>query len=280
MNEYGFDHEYDGTDPHDHSEDRYVEQMAEVLREFFSDHRSEVFYSRELVVHFEKVVLDGKTFRPHHWVTNHAMWELVKEGFLTVSREEYDYGEAVFYFHKSYRYPRRRIGVKISIINKYSDPDVSMNYGEHADQLFEHALLRGGFEYLGEDINEWQGKKWEESNHDLDFAVRKDGVVYGAEVKNTLDYIEKEELDIKIRLCKFLGMKPLFILRNAPTTYIDQIVKSGGYSMIFEAQVYPHAYRQIVEEMKRETLLPVMVSNRIPDGIITRFVGWHERKLG
>lgn len=259
-------------------EDRHVELVSNVLREFFDANRKDVYYSRELAVHFEKIDLEGGVYRPHHWVTINALRKLVDEGFLIPYREAYSHGEVVFYSHRSYRYPKRRIGKKIDLVDKYSDPVTCRAYGEHAELLFERAILRRGFNFVDEDFNEVGGRKWTKSNHNLDFAVEKDEITYGAEVKNTLDYIEKEELDIKLEMCEYFDITPLFIMRNASTYYIDEIVKSGGFAMIFEAQVYPIAYTELVAEIRRETLLPVMVSKNVPDRIIGRFVDWHTKQ--
>jgi len=47
-------------------------------------------------------------------------------------------------------------------------------------------------------VKEYNGKKWEKTGHDLDFVFSRNGVVYGCEIKNTLGYIEKGELELKL----------------------------------------------------------------------------------
>ena len=56
----------------------------------------------------------------------------------------------------------------------------------------------------------------------------RDGRAYGVEIKNTLKYIPKGELSLKIEICRTLGVRPLFIMRFAPKVYNYEIVNAGG----------------------------------------------------
>ena len=87
---------------------------------------------------------------------------------------------------------------------------------------------------------------WNETNHDLDFIVEKDGIFYGIEVKNTLPYMEREEFNIKLKICRYLGIAPLWILRNAPANQFDQIKKAGGFILRFKSQIYPLGFEDKV----------------------------------
>ena len=60
---------------------------------------------------------------------------------------------------------------------------------------------------------EYQGRVWETSEHNLDFIFERDGIAYGIEVKNTLGYMDREEFLLKIKLCEWLGIKPVFVCR-------------------------------------------------------------------
>ena len=63
-------------------------------------------------------------------------------------------------------------------------------------------------------------------------------ISHGCEIKNTLSYIDRVELDIKLEMCEFFNIKPLFIMRFAPKSYIEEIRKEGGFSLIFKYQLY------------------------------------------
>jgi hypothetical protein len=61
-------------------------------------------------------------------------------------------------------------------------------------------------------VKKYNDKKWKKTGHDLDFVFMRDGVTYGCEIKNTLGYIDKEELEVKLEMCAYFGIKPLFRL--------------------------------------------------------------------
>ena len=85
-----------------------------------------------------------------------------------------------------------------------------------------------------------------------------DGVLYGVEVKNTLDYIPVEELNVKLEMCDFLGFKPLFIMRYAPKSYMKKIIDAGETSLG----------------------LKVDCPTRIADGTMERLVKAHQWQKG
>jgi len=108
--------------------------------------------------------------------------------------------------------------------------------------------------------------------------LRKTGVAYGCEIKNTLGYIEKNELENKLKMCEHLRVKPLFIMRWSPKTYNKMIIDKGGFALIFGSQIYELSQVKLVERLKTELGLPVGYPKAIPDGILERFVKWHEKK--
>src|SRR4030095_2185553 len=75
--------------------------------------------------------------------------------------------------------------------------------------MFDAALGRFGFRAEAKDANSWNDRIWRETNHNLDRIITRDGVVYGVEIKNTQNYISREELRLKIRLCQYLNLIPL-----------------------------------------------------------------------
>jgi hypothetical protein len=131
----------------------------------------------------------------------------------------------------------------------------------------------------GENTASFAGRKWAETNHDLDFVVTRDGVTYGCEVKNRLEYISREELGVKLKMCEFLGIRPIFIMRASPKTHNFTIGQKGGYAWIYEAQIYPPGHESLAERVRTELRLPVMCSYGIPMGMVERFEKWHKRTL-
>jgi hypothetical protein len=168
----------------------------------------------------------------------------------------------------------------VRVIEGYSKPAIAMACGQQAENLFLVAFAEYGFELVARNTREYGGRVWAGSAHTLDFIVRRDGVVYGAEVKNTWDYMPREEFGVKVRMCGFLGVRPLFIWRYAPKNYMNEVFEAGGYGMIFKAHIFPMGQEGLVEAVWGTLGLECDTARRIPDGIMERFVRWHERSLG
>ena len=82
--------------------------------------------------------------------------------------------------------------------------------------MFDAALPTAGFLPCGRAVRAFNGKEWVGSRHDLDRVFSRGGRFYGVEIKNTLPYIQKEEMEIKLKMCAHLGLVPVFIVRMAP----------------------------------------------------------------
>lgn len=82
-----------------------------------------------------------------------------------------------------------------------------------------------------------------------------------------------------MEMCLFFGVRPLFIMRNAAKTYMWEIIKRGGYGMIFKSQIYDLSQRPLVEKIKDELGLPADCPRAIPDGILERFKNWHLKQI-
>lgn len=275
--------EYDFNDYQDIGEEEWVEEWPrdvkideakEALRDFFDERCEEVFYVKQLEVFFEK-----KPFG-FHWITGKAISELQEEDLLRAEQVPLGKGTSIkFVFNKKFRYFKRQIKARAAVVREYSNPIIAIACGRQAEVLFFNALMNRGFSSRGQDTNEYSGKKWTATDHDLDFIVEKDNVVYGCEVKNRLRYIEREELELKMEICKFLGIRPLFIMRASPKSYNWHIIKGGGYVVIFEAQIYPFGQQSLVKKIREVLGLPVDCPRAIPEGIIDRFVKLHNRNV-
>jgi hypothetical protein len=253
-------------------EDAYVEDAKTALRAFFAERNQEVFYLKQLEVLFEKHFF--------HWVTARAVSRLVEDEVLGTELVPIE-GEtkARFVFNRRHRYYKRQIDKSLGIIRNYSRPDIAGGCGEQADTLFCHGLLKRGFGLVGEDVNEHGGRKWTETNHNLDFIIDRDDRTYGCEVKNTWDYIDVDEMRIKLNMCEFLGIIPLFVMRYSPKTYNDEVISRGGFVLIFVSQIYPLGQQSLVKRIKEELGLPADCPKAIPSGIIDRFMKWHVSKV-
>jgi hypothetical protein len=85
------DYEYVATS------DTHESQAREHLRQFFDEHREEVFFSRQIEVQNENVYF--------HWITNRAIRELVDEGVIHSEVRRLRTGGTIkLLWHRSYRF--------------------------------------------------------------------------------------------------------------------------------------------------------------------------------
>lgn len=255
--------------------DAAIDRAKEAIREVVGERSGEVFYGRQLEIMLERDF--------YHWITGFAAGELVDEGALGSEKVELERGSNVrikFIFAPTHRYRKRQIKLATAVIREFSRPEIGRACGVQAEVLFELALLKRGFGLRGENVRGYGGKVWTMTDHNLDFILERDGQAYGVEVKNRLDYIDREELRIKLALCRYLGLRPLFIMRAAAKSYNYEVIEQGGFALIFHTQIYPPGQEKLVELIRNALQLPVVCSRAIPDGIVDRFVRWHEGRVG
>jgi len=149
-----------------------------------------------------EVIFEDRYF---HWVTNRAVDELIDEGFLKQQKR----ASAYFVYRADVGATENDIDMRIKVIEKYSDPAIVKGIGAYAELLYQFLFRVGGFKIVGENTNEYAGRKWMNTNHNLDYIVKKGTVAYGVEIKNTLNYMENDEFEIKLEMCEFLGLAPL-----------------------------------------------------------------------
>ena len=143
--------------------------------------------------------------------------------------------------------------------------------GEH---LVLAAFARQKFLLVAEETKAYGSKIWEPTNHDLDFIFERDGIAYGVEVKNTLGYLDIGEFVTKIRLSRYIGVKPVFAVRALPKTWTQALIQAGGYAMIMGFQFYPWTHKGIAEKIRNTLGLPVDTPRRIEQGTMQRFENW------
>ena len=191
------------------------------LVKLFEENPERVFFGRQIEVLLEKDFF--------HWITSRALAELVAERKIKSEKVALRTGIDVrFCTAKGNRYWKRQAKKVGDLILDYSDHEFTRALGRHGELMFDAALPTVGFMPKAKDVREYGGKKWEETEHNLDRVFECEGVPYGAEVKNTLDYIPVEELAVKLKMCAALELKPLFIMRWAPKNYMKRIIDAGA----------------------------------------------------
>lgn len=256
-----------GPDPY------FIQAKNEILCLYDNDIES-VYYMRQLQVKYEK--------KYYHWITRNAVTSLEKEGYLKqINVTEFAGSNPLkfhFFVHHKNRYPKRDINALAKLVAEYSQDHIMLGCGNRAEILFAEGLASRGFVPTCKKVTEYNGKKWIKSKHDLDYVFLKDNIAYGCEIKNTLGYIEKEELEIKLEMCNFFSVRPLFIMRYSPKTYNDMVINAKGFALIFKAQIFEISQQDLVERIKNQLGYEVDCPKAIPDGIIDRFEKWHNRQ--
>ena len=221
-----------GQEEEERPRDSVVDQAKDAIRAFFELERRNVFYKQQLEVIFEDDYF--------HWVTSRALSELAAEGHIAVEREKLPrIGTIMLYHATTHRYWRRQAQDVIALVSQFSAPAFTAGLGAQGELMFEAALPTVGFLPTARKVKAYNGKEWKETEHDLDRVFERDGIAYGAEIKNTLKYIPRHELTVKTKMCQHLGLRPLFIVRAAAKSYVNEVRLLGGFTLVFKYQLYP-----------------------------------------
>jgi hypothetical protein len=165
------------------------------------------------------------------------------------------------------------------LVEEYADPNIGGVIGLHGEFMVLEGFARSEFVMRGRNTRAFGGRLWMESDHNLDFIFEKDGQAYGLEIKNTLGYMDYREFQIKIRLCRFLGIRPVFVARMLPRTWMNELIKAGGFGLILKYQLYPWSHKVLAQRVAAELGLPVDAPRVLNEGTMKRFLAWHRKNL-
>jgi hypothetical protein len=245
-------------------DDKIDEAKAAVLR-FLVENAQNIFYERQLSVIFEREYF--------HWITTKALFELVRDGSIESNTLELAQGVPIRFFRmRTNRYWKRQAKEIIRLVQRFSNTEFTRALGHQGELLVDAALPLAGFSQVARNARSFKGITWQQSGHDLDRIVEREGIPYGVEIKNTLPYIPRDELEIKLSMCRHLGLLPLFVSRMAPKNYSFEIIEAGGISWILGTQFYPFGHQQLADAVRNQLRLPVAAPARIEDGAITRLL--------
>ncbi len=252
--------------------DPVLDQAIERLRSFFAATPARLFYSTQI-----ETTLEREFF---HWIVGRGLLELGNAAEL-MRRTTALQGQSInFYANRKHRYFERELKTMLALLARIYDPEFTQAIGRHGELMFDAALGRYGFRAEATNTRTWKSNTWIATNHNLDRIVTRDGVAYGVEIKNTQNYISRDELRTKLNLCKYLGLRPLFIMRFAPKSYMYDIHQSGGFGLLFEEQMYPWGHASLLKEVRETFGLKVSSQKDVKEGDMQRFLRWHTRSLG
>jgi hypothetical protein len=237
--------------------DPMVLKAVPVVRKFFS-RRKMPFYIGQLQCQFEKQFF--------HWITYKAIRELLGESFLG-NTDTTIAGNAVKFVYRA-NLPSKTVNSHIKsaaqLLATVWDDEISKVRGKHLEALVKAELRANAFTIVGTHARSYE-EEWTETDHNLDFiAELSNGQAIGLEIKNTLPYIPRSEFEIKLKMCKFLGIKPVFAVHWLPKSYIWQVYKQGGFGWLFEYQLYPLGYERLCQQLQKRLGFPVMVMTELP----------------
>lgn len=249
------------------SVDYHEEAMARLAALVGSS--DEVFYERQLEVRHEKDYF--------HWVTGRAIRELEARRILTSNRRDGRYTKGVKTIRRAgLRYYTRKENELVRLIDGFSDPQITRAIGRNLESLTLDGFTRHQFVLMGRDVNQYGGRSWTKTNHDLDFIFQRDGAALGIECKNTLAYIDYDELRTKIRLCAHLHITPVFVVRAMPKDWINEIRLAGGFTLLLRWWLFPPLLQQQAHAITQRLGYDVGTPERLEDGTMQRFLNWWE----
>lgn len=265
------DYDYEEEEPEGRPRDPAIDSAIERLRGFFDEAPKRLFYSTQIETSLEREFF--------HWITGKGLLELAESGKIQRSPIVVQQKTINFYAHLQHRYWKREQGEISELLERIFHPEFTHAVGRHGELMFDAALGRYGFRAEAKNTRTWKGRTWDETNHNLDRIITRDGREYGVEIKNTQNYISREELYTKIKLCQHLGVVPLFIMRFAPKSYTFTVYRNKGFVLLFEEQIYPMGHSALVAEVREKLGLKIHSPNEVPDGHLQRFLKWHEAQL-
>lgn len=250
-----------------------AQQGAEsALREMFDTSRTSVFFSRQLEVQLEH--------RFFHWVTNRAVRDLVLAGVIQTETRKLGMGGIIkLLWHRGYRYYKRAANEVVALVEEYAHPNIGGALGLHGEMMVLEGFARKRFVLLAREANQIEGRTWTETDHNIDLMFERDGVRYGIEVKNTLGYMDYEELKIKVRLCLHLGLRPVFVVRMAPKHWLYEVSSQGGFVLILKYQLYPWTHADLAKRVATALNLSVDAPRALADRTMDRFLAYHDTNM-
>ena len=167
----------------------------------------------------------------------------------------------------------------MKLVEEYADPNISSALGIHGESMVLEGFALKEFVTKGRNTNQFRGKQWTRTEHNLDFIFERDARAYGVEVKNMLGYMDHDEFKLKIELCRELEIVPVFAARMLPKVWMYELWRQGGYGMILGWQLYPHGHKELAKRVNKELGLPVDSPRALADGTMARFLAWHGKNV-
>ena len=230
-----------------------------------------VFYERQIEVLFEKPYF--------HWVTSRAVRELEARGAIQTSSRQGVYGSDIKTIRRTgYRYYKREESRLVDVINEFSEPTITRAIGTRLEELTLQGFARNQFVLASQNSRRYGDRVWSKTNHDLDFIFERDGRAIGIECKNTLAYIDHDELRTKLSLCHHLGIAPVFVVRTMPKSWIQEVRLAGGFTLVLSWWLFPKLLAPLATKIQHSLGYQVGTPGSLETGTMQRFLNWWQSR--
>ena len=239
-----YDFYYDEPPEELGKQEPYIQQAESAIEEFFR-RRKTPFHFRQLQVLFETQFF--------HITTAQAIYRLINRGFLRTKRYEAGANAVTFVFPshlltslKTEKILNIHMKSKATTIALYDSPIISKDLADHFEGLVKYELRANNLSIVSIHTNEYKKRKWTKTKANLDFiAEHENGRAFGVQAKNELKPIEKNELEEQIKICSYLHIKPVFIVRYMPFSFVPLVKQNEGFLLVIGNQLWPLGYRQL-----------------------------------
>lgn len=80
-------------------------------------------------------------------------------------------------------------------------------------------------------------------------------------------------------MCKKLGIRPVFVVRMMPKTWIQELQLGGGFALIMKYQLYPWTHKKLARKVAKELDIPVDSPRVLKETTMKRFLNWHKKHV-
>ena len=266
---------------------RAYEEIPRIIKEL------KVVTEREI-----KVRLEGEPFPGppgiFPWTTGYALALLIREKVLKkhgyVGRRRVGKGVPEKFFSLC-KTPYSKIVELIEIKRRISADVNNKLTGQapasiHAEELFREAFENLGFEILDRDVSKLNGERVVgipgKKTPNLDFAIKRDGIKYGVDIKNWMRYEKntRNEVDLKIVAAEQLKIVPFIIPRYIDRQWVNKIIyEKNGVVCEYKQLIFPSSQRSLAEDAKKYLGYPIVATDTPPRDLIDKIEDIHRRYL-
>lgn len=243
------------------------ERSAEDIIKFIDER--EIVYLREVQLNFEDKY-------PHYETSNKLNLLITQKRVNAI----FEYGRRWFFpLNSNWDSLKDRAKAKLDLVKVYETYEREfekdgVKYQDYSEYIVEQAMIRAGYTVVAKDSYYFNGKACVLQSSrgrppDLDFiAELPDGGYAGVQVKNRVEYPKPDVVEIFIRLCQGLQLRPLLVVRQAHPMTFDVVRKQNGRVVVFKQIFLKPGFPRETLDALRQMGIPVAVYRWPPDYLV------------